>query len=133
MAARTTLSYSSLAQNGVLNLPSSTNVDASNGMNIPVPRVSSPGADDSIDRLLLYVANGDTADHTCTVRGATNSPVGSRGGSGDLTVTISHTAGGGWIGPLDSARFAQADGSVNVDFSAATSMTITAYVIPARW
>lgn len=130
--SRTTLSYAILAQNGVLNLPSSTNVDASNGMNVPVPKVSTPGAADSINQLLLYVANGDSADHTCTVRGATNSPVGARGGSGDLTVTISHTAGGGWIGPLDAVRFAQSDGSVNLDFSAATSMTITAYMLPAR-
>lgn len=130
--ARTTLSYSILAQNGVLNLPTATNADASNGMNIPVPKVSSPGAADSINQLLLYVANGDTADHTCTVRGATGSPVGARGGSGDLVSTISHTAGGGWIGPLDAVRFAQSDGSVNVDFSSATSMTITAYMLPAR-
>jgi hypothetical protein len=131
--ARTTLAYSILGQNAVLNLPSATNADASNGMNIPVPKVSSPGAADSIDRLLLYVVNGDSADHTCTVRSATGSPVGTRGGSGDLVSTISHTAGGGWIGPLDATRFAQSDGSVNVDFSAATSMTITAYMIPARW
>lgn len=130
--ARTTLSYSILAQDGVLNLPSATNADAANGMNIPVPKVSSPGAADSINQLLLYVANGDTSDKTVTVRGASGSPIGARGGSGDLAVTISHTAGGGWIGPLDAARFAQADGSVNVDFSAATSTTITAYMLPAR-
>jgi hypothetical protein len=131
--ARTTLSYTILGQNGVVNLPSATNADAANGMNIPVPKVSSPGAADSINQLLLYIANGDSSDKTVTVRGATGSPVGGRGGTGDLAVTISHTAGGGWIGPLDATRFAQADGSVNVDFSAATSTTITAYMIPARW
>lgn len=131
--ARTTLSYSILPQNGVLNLPSSTNADASNGMNIPIPKVSSPGAADSAHRLLLYIANGDTADKTVTVRAGVSTAASIRGGSGDLAVTISHTAGGGWIGPLETNRFAQSDGSVNVDFSAATSTTITAYMIPSRW
>jgi len=131
--SRTTLSYTILNQNGVRNLPSATNADASNGMNIPVPKVSSPGASDSINDLILYVANGDSSDHTVTVGGASGSPTGPRGGSGDLTVTISHTAGGGFIGPLDATRFAQADGSVNVDFSSATSMTIIAYMLPTRW
>ena len=102
-------------------------------MNIPVPKVSSPGASDSIDQLILYVVNGDSADKTVTVRSASGSPTGWRGGSGDLAVTVSHTAGGGIIGPLDSVRFAQADGSVNVDFSDATSTTIVAYMLPTRW
>jgi hypothetical protein len=131
--SRTTLSYSIFPQNGVLNLPTATNADASNGMNIPVPKVSSPGAADSVNHLLLYIANGDTADKTVTVKAGVSTAASVRGGSGDLAVTISHTAGGGWIGPLDVNRFAQADGSVNVDFSAATSTTITAYMIPSRW
>ena len=130
--ARTTLSYTILNPNGLRALPSATNADASNGMNIPVPKVSSPGAADSINLLFLYVANSDGSDHTCTVKGASGSPTGARGGSGDLVSTISHTAGGGLIGPLDATRFTQVDGSVNVDFSSATGMTIIAYMLPHR-
>lgn len=133
MTARTSLSYTILNQNGVRNLPTATAADAANGMNIPVPKASSPGAADSINMLFLYVVNGDTSDKTVTVKGATNSPVGARGGSGDLAATVSHTAGGGIIGPLDTARFAQSDGSVNVDFSDDTSVTIVAYMLPSRW
>ena len=131
--ARTTLSYSILTENGVLNLPSATNADASNGMNIPVPKVSSPGPTDAADRLFLYVVNGDSADKTVTVRAGVSTAPSTRGGTGDLAVTISHTAGGGIIGPLETNRFAQADGSINVDFSAATSTTIVAYMMPTRW
>ena len=130
--SRTTLSYTILNPNGLRALPSATSADSSNGMNIPVPKVSSPGAADSINLLFLYVLNTDSADHTCTVKGASGSPVGSRGGSGDLAAVISHTAGGGLIGPLDATRFTQADGSVNVDFSSAAGMTITAYMLPSR-
>jgi len=131
--SRTTLSYTIWTENNVTNLPSGTNADASNGMNIPVPKVSTPGATDAIDRLMLYVSNGDSADHTVTVRGGTGTAASTRGGTGDLAVTVSHTAGGGWIGPLETNRFAQNDGSVNVDFSSATSSQITAYMWPTRW
>ena len=130
--SRTTLSYTILNPNGLRALPSATNADSSNGMNIPVPKVSSPGAADSINLLFLYVVNGDSSDKTVTVKGASGSPAGPRGGTGDLAVTVSHTAGGGLIGPLDATRFAQADGSVNVDFSDATSTTIVAYMLPSR-
>jgi hypothetical protein len=129
---RTTLSYTILNPNGVRNLPTATAADASNGMNIPVPKVTTPGAADSINLLFLYVANTDSADHTCTVKTATGSPTGARGGTGDLVSTISHTAAGGIIGPLDSTRFTQSDGSLNVDFSSATGMTIVAYMLPHR-
>lgn len=131
--ARTALSYTILNPNGVRNLPTPTNADASNGMIIAVPKASSPGATDACDRLFLYVANGDSSDKTVTVKGGVSTNPSTRGGSGDLATTISHTAGGGIIGPLETNRFAQADGSIWVDFSDGTSTTIVAYMWPTRW
>lgn len=129
----TALAYISLKQNDVLDLTAGTAAAAS--MSIAIPRASTPLASDSADRLFLYVVNGDSADKTLTVlKGVSLAPT-TRGGTAntDLAVTISHTAGGGIVGPLEVNRFAQADGSVSLTFSDVTSTTITAYMLPSRW
>ena len=127
----TNLPYVSLAQNNVVNLPSAT--AAALTMNVAIPAISNPGATDSADHLFLYVVNGADADITCTVKAGVGTAPSTRGGTlTDLAVTISHTAGGGIVGPLEVNRFAQSDGSVNVTFSAITSITVVAYMLPMR-
>lgn len=134
--SRTAITYTILPGNSVVNLQAATNVDVTNGHSIAIPKVSSPGATDSADHLFLYVTNGDGSDRTLTVKGNGGSTLSFRGGTAgtDLAVTISHTAGGGLVGPLEVARFAQIDGSVNIDIDASwTTGTIRAFMLPARW
>jgi hypothetical protein len=126
-----TLNYVSLKGSDVLDLASLT--AAATTMNVPIPRGSTPGAADSADRLFFYIVNADSADKTFTVKAGTGTAPSTRGGTGDLAVTISHTAGGGIVGPIETNRFAQSDGSINLTFSATTSVTIGAYMLPARW
>lgn len=45
----------------------------------------------------------------------------------DPTVSIPATTGDKIIGPFDPRVFAQADGSVNIDFSGVTSVTVAAF------
>lgn len=52
-----------------------------------------------------------------------------RGSLGDLAVTVP-SAGERIIGPLESARFEQADGYFYVDIDGATSTTIAAFYLP---
>jgi hypothetical protein len=127
----TTLAYISLTPNNVLNLAAGTAAAAS--MNVPVPRASTPGPADVADHLFFYIVNGDTADKTFTVKAGTGTAPSTRGGTGDLALTISHTAGGGIVGPIETNRFAQNDGSINLTFSDVTSVTISAYMYPTRW
>jgi hypothetical protein len=126
------LTYISLKQNAVLDLAAGT--AAASTMSVAIPRATTPGASDSADHLFFYIVNGDTTDKTFTVlKGVSTAPT-TRGGTAntDLAVTISHTAGGGIVGPIEVNRFAQADGSVNLTFSGTTSVTISAYMLPSR-
>lgn len=127
----TALTYVSLKANNVLDLAALTS--AATSMSVAIPRASSPGATDSADHLFFYIVNGDTADKTFTVKAGTGTAASTRGGTGDLALTISHTAGGGIVGPIEANRFAQSDGSVNLTFSDVTSVTIGAYMLPSRW
>lgn len=126
-----TINYVSLTANNVLNLASGP--AGASTMNTPCPRASSPGAADSLDRLFFYVVNGGVADVTFTVKAGVSTAATTRGGTGDLAVTISHTAGGGIVGPIETTRFAQSDGSVNTTLSGTTSVTVQPYMLPTRW
>ena len=68
-----------------------------------------------------------SAGTTATVKAGAFPPA--ETGLGDLVVTFSTTLPT-VIGPFTSARFAQSDGSINVDLAAAAAGTIRAYEIP---
>lgn len=131
--ARDAVAYVSLANDNVTDIPTGTTINTTNGAIVAVPRTSSPGSADSIDRLFLYVTNTAGSDKTVTVKGGVGSTVSARGGSGDLAVTCKTATGGCLIGPLDANRFAQADGSVWVDYQTGLTGALTAFMWPARW
>lgn len=81
-----------------------------------------------LEQVMLRVKNADSASHTCTVKAGVYPPALSAG-QGDLAVVVVNGTTR-WIGPFTSARFAQADGSLLVDWSASTSVTVTAFVLP---
>src|SRR5260221_480507 len=64
----------------------------------------------------------------------TSNPPAFRGGLGDFTSgNLTASTGTAFIGPFDSARFVQSDGSVSVDFAASMTGTIWAVIVPARF
>ena len=80
--------------------------------------------------LVLRVNNSAAGAHNCIIRAGVNPPA-FRAAIGDLTVSINATSTK-WIGPLEAARFTQSDGSINVDFDAGATGTITAFLVPSR-
>jgi hypothetical protein len=72
------------------------------------------------ERLLIRVANTEASTNTVTVKAGDNPPA-LRGGQGDLVVTVAATTGVQFIGPLESDKYVQADGSLEIDLE--TGMT----------
>ena len=126
--ARTALPITALAQAGLVT-PAGTGIDVANGMNIAVQSSAIPSANDAYG-LILQFANTFAGSKTITVRAGVQPPA-YRNLLGDLVVTCTQAT---WlIGPLEPARFAQADGSINIDFQAATTGTINAFLVPREY
>lgn len=129
--ARTNLPTSTLPGQAMAGLadPAGTAIDAANGMNIALASGAIPAAP-TARNLFLRVANTAASAKNVIVRAGALPPA-FRSGLGDLTVNVTN-ATTKWIGPLESSRFSQADGSINVDFDAGTTGTITAFLAPER-
>jgi len=107
--------------------PTATAVDQANGMNVALASTAIP-AGPSARNLLLRVANTAAAAHNVIIRAGAYPPA-FRAGVGDLNVSVVN-ATTRWIGPLDGSRHVQADGSINIDFDAGFTGTITAFLVP---
>lgn len=136
--ARTSVTPTVLTGNGITDIPAGTTINSTlvtNGVNVPLNTETippGPGARDTF----LYVTNTAGADKNVIVRagvggGATPGPA-FRSGIGDLTVVCHTASGGGLVGPLESARFAQLDGSINVDFGTGLTGVFTVFQVPQR-
>ncbi len=133
--ARTNLPILNAVGNGAVLNNAGTAIDATNGMNIVMPTGDIP-ADASMDRLILYVQNTTASTKTVIVRAGANSTSypnvpSFEAGKGDLTTgNLTASTGTAFIGPFEVARFAQPDGSINVDFAASMTGTIWAVLLP---
>lgn len=87
------------------------------------------------ERILIEIVNGDDAALTVKIKAGTTEAAGRRG-LGDLSVALSATGGGSdkkIIGGLESARFIQSDGSLSIEFDAATgapNASVRVYQLP---
>lgn len=117
---RTAVPYSSLVANSNLTDPAGTTIDQANGMYIAA---SKP------ELTLLRVANTNGTQRVVTIKAGDNPPA-LAAGQGDLAVTVAATTGVQWIGPFESGRFLQADGTLEIDFAASFAGTITAFRVP---
>jgi len=125
--ARTAVPYSTLVPNGELADPAGTAVTSGAGNGGQIPDVS-PNRRQSLPELtLLRVANASGSTGTATVKAGANPPA-VAAGQGDLTTTNILTATSRWIGPFESGRFVQSDGSLIVETT--QNMTITAFRFP---
>lgn len=126
--ARTNLPQTALSPTaGVVN-PSTTAIDATNGMNLALANSGFP-AGPNTDRVVLVVTNTFAGSKHCIVRAGASNPPAFRKDIGDLSVNIGQNQTA-YIGPLEWARFCQSDGSLNIDFDSGTTGTILATVLP---
>lgn len=117
--ARTTVSYSSLVANSSLADPAGTSVTSGAGNGAQI-------AGASPELTLLRVSNASGGSGTATLL-AGSLPLAIASGQGNLTVTVANS-GVQWIGPVESGRFLQNDGSLILETSVA--MTVTAFKVP---
>lgn len=119
--ARTAVTINTVTQNTALSNPTETAIDATNS------HVLSPGST-PLEEIFLRIVNTTASTKTVTVKAGVNPPA-LAAGQGDLVVSL--TAGNVTpqvaIVQLESGRFLQSDGTVNVDIAASTTGTITAF------
>lgn len=137
--ARTALTPVSLSLNAGANLTVGATPDATNG-NIVAGPVGP-------FHLGILVLNADSANHSLIIRasGYAGAATGAGNASyatdqyqpfaqasvGDLTIVCAHTTGGyTLIEKLETDRFTQADGSLWLDWTASTSMTVWTFQKP---
>lgn len=133
--ARTAITLRNLTANGGIAAPSADTADQTNGMTLAIPTSAIPAAPD-LENLILVVTNSAGSTKSVIIRagvggGATPGPA-FRSGLGDLTVNIATTATA-YVGPLESARFAQLDNSLSVDFQSGFTGSITALLVPKNF
>lgn len=119
--ATTQLSYSNLVPNGNLLQPAGTALVAA-----PTNNMQLAGARPELTVLRVSNTDDDTA-LTLTVKAGDNPPA-LAAGQGDLAVTVAFGTVQ-FIGPLESGRFLQNDGSMMIE-STTTTGTITALRVP---
>lgn len=122
--ARTAVVPRALVKNGNLNgATGATTIDATlvtNGVTI---------ANAKPERTILRVTNTEASTNVLTVRAGDNPPA-LRAGQGDLAVTLAATTGVQYIGPFESDKYLQADGSMEIDFETGMTGAIDALLLP---
>jgi hypothetical protein len=123
--ARTAVPYSNLVPNTELADPAGTAITSGAGNGGQVPATSSARSVPELTIIRLANASGSTG--TATVLAGTNPPS-LAAGQGNYTTTNILTATSRWIGPFESGRFMQSDGSIIVETT--QNMTMTAFRVP---
>ena len=118
--ARDAVTVTALTANAINTNPAGTTINTTNGANIAGVKNS--------DRLLIRVTNTNATARVATVKAGVN-PSALRAGLGDLAITVPATSGDVLL-VVESARFVQTDGSINVDFAASMAGVISAVRIP---
>lgn len=122
--ARTAAPYSTPPVNGSIADPAGVSSASGAGNGVQIPATSGGGA--LPEQTLLRVSNASGGSGTITVK-AGSLPLAIAANQGDLTVTVANSATV-WLGPLESGRFLQNDGSLICESSVA--MTVTAFKVP---
>lgn len=115
--ARTAIPITSLPANAGTAPVAGTAADPTNGHAI--------AAGSDMRRILLHVKNTAAAAKNVTIKAGANPPA-VRAGVGDLVISVPATTGERFV-VLESARFAQANGDINVDLEAGTTGNQAAY------
>lgn len=81
------------------------------------------------EQTVIRVTNTEGSTNTVTVQSGAVPPA-LAGGLGDLVVTVAATTGVQYIGPLESGRFMQSDGSLWLDFESGMTGSIDILTVP---
>lgn len=121
--------YNNLVANGNLADAGVTTASAASGAGngVQVPAISPNRRQSFPEQTLLRIVNGATPGNV-VVKAGPNPPA-LAGGQGDLTVAVGASATQ-WLGPFESGRFIQTDGSMLVETT--QTMTVTAFLVPAK-
>ncbi|WP_065961264.1 hypothetical protein [Curtobacterium sp. UCD-KPL2560] len=112
--ARSSITAAALVANGSITDPTGTATGVGDGNGVVV-------AGAFLERVLLRVANGGGSSATVKVKAGSGTAA-LAAGQGDLFIAVGAGATA-WLGPFESARFQQADGSLAVDATAAVTVT----------
>ncbi len=122
--ARTAITPRALVKNGGLNgATGATTIDSTLVTNGATIASAKP------ERTLIRVANTEGSTNTLTIKAGDNPPA-LRAGQGDLVVTVAATSGVQYIGPLESDKYLQADGSLEIDFESGMTGSIDVLLLP---
>lgn len=122
--ARTPIPTTELVVNSNIADPAGTAVDPTNGH---VVAVAGGPAGAQLEEIYLVINSTFAGAKVFTIKAGANPPA-LAAGQGDLTVSLN--AAVGLVGPFSSSRFAQKDGSLNIDVAAAATGTIKAIHVP---
>lgn len=117
--ARDAVTVSVLTQNALNTNPAGTAINTTNGANIAGPIDS---------RILIRITNTNGTNRVATIKAGADRPAG-RATLGDLAITVPATTGDVLV-PIETARFLQSDGSINIDFAASMAGVCSAVKIP---
>jgi len=115
--SRTAVAYSALLPNSALADPAGTSISSGVGNGGQISK--------ALPELTLLRAVFTTAGNVTVKAGAM--PPALAAGQGDLTVAVG-TSGVEWLGPFESGRFLQNDGSLIVETT--QTVTLTAFSVP---
>lgn len=118
--ATTAVPYTNLVANDDIANPAGTAVTAGAGNGGQI-------ADAEPERTIIRVANGSGGAGTVTVLAGDNPPAWAAGQGGITSASIADGASA-FLGPFESGRFLQSDGSMIIESSVA--VTLTAFLIP---
>lgn len=122
--ARTAITPRALVANGNLTgAAGSTTIDATLVSNGATVARAKP------ELMLIRVTNTEGSTNTVTIK-AGDSPPALAAGLGDLVVTVAATTGVQYIGPVESGRFIQDDGSISIDFESGMTGAIDILTFP---
>ena len=121
--ARTAVPVTKLSANSSITTGAGTTADQPNGHIISGARFR---------KLFIRATNTNGSNRVLTVKAGVYPPALSQG-LGDLAVTVPATTGDVLIGPLEGARFAQANGDLYIDLAASYAGAITAYALPDQY
>jgi len=125
MANPVSLNINELSANSALSQPTAQAVDTNGTINCPVKSLT--------DRLMIEIVNTDDAALTVTVKAGTGVQAHT---ARDLSVALAasgNATANRIIGPLESMRFVKSDGSIDLQFQAATgspACSVRVYRLP---
>lgn len=118
--ARTAVTVTTLAGNAVTADPAGTTADPTTGHSIDPTGPT--------EQIVIRIKQTDASARVATVKAGAYPPAESAG-QGALTKSMAQNEVW-WVGPLESARFVQADGKIYVDLAASFAGTVSAFLIP---